>query len=134
MDVKLVGLEEPLDTIIATQGGYALGGSPPPEAVEGELEEIIREWLQDKGNGSATTTGKHRQSSFPSPSPFGKKASDSTVFRNHVHSNVRNSCNGIRHRSFVRIAPTLTHIYGSAAVQPAGFSVLSWLLLVLVFK
>ena len=43
VDVKLVGLEEPLDTIIATQGGYALGGSPPPEAVEGELEEIIRE-------------------------------------------------------------------------------------------
>ena len=50
MGVELVGSEVPPETIIATQRGYALGGSPPPEAVEGKLEEIIRECLQDKGN------------------------------------------------------------------------------------
>jgi len=49
VDVELVGSEEPRETIIATQGGYALDSSPP-EAVEGKPEEIIREWLQDKGN------------------------------------------------------------------------------------
>jgi len=49
VDVELVGSGVPLDTIIATQGGYGLDGSPP-EAVEGKPEEIIREWLQDKGN------------------------------------------------------------------------------------
>ena len=53
MGVELVGSEVPPETIIATQGGYALGGSPPPEAVEGKLEEIIRECLQDKGNPPA---------------------------------------------------------------------------------
>jgi len=52
VDVELIGPEAPFETIFATQGGYALGGSPPPEAVERKLEEIVREWLQDKGNPS----------------------------------------------------------------------------------
>jgi len=127
VDAKLFGSEERLETIIATQGGYALGGSPPPEAVEGELQEIIREWLQNKGNpssffdrcfltlsigisrdeyrgGSSNPTGKHRQSSFPSPSSFGNKASDSTVFRNRVHSSLMS---GTRVMVFIVALPGL---------------------------
>ena len=50
VNVELVGAGDPLGTITVTQCGYGPGGSPPPEAVEGELEEIIREWLQEKGN------------------------------------------------------------------------------------
>jgi hypothetical protein len=49
VEVKLVGTSLPWGTLIVTQGGYDLN-DPSPEVVEGEKEEIFREWLQAKGD------------------------------------------------------------------------------------
>ena len=53
VDVSFVGAENPLSTILAAQGNYEFRG-PPPKVIEGEGEEAIREWLESKGNLTAS--------------------------------------------------------------------------------
>jgi hypothetical protein len=47
--VEFVGPYESWSILIVTQGGYDLN-DPSPEVIEEEKEEILREWLQAKGD------------------------------------------------------------------------------------
>jgi hypothetical protein len=62
VDVKFVGTGHPWVTLIATQGGYNLNDLSP-EVVEGE-EEIVREWLQVKGDLPTLPMRHHLTSSI----------------------------------------------------------------------